>query len=89
MYIPLFSSIHIFSPVCLSSIELLSSSITNLFLAFTIILTPLLHTSLLPELMQVYLVVPTTAVEPDFEQVVPGFTAAFDMPIGQQLPSGG
>ena len=30
--------------------------------------------------MQVYLVVPTTAVEPAFEQVVPGFTAAFEIP---------
>jgi hypothetical protein len=48
--------------------------------AFTIILTPLLHTSFLPDLMQVYLVVPTTAVEPAFEQVVPGFTAAFEIP---------
>jgi hypothetical protein len=48
--------------------------------AFTAILTPLFHTSFLPDFMQVYLVVPTTAVEPAFVQVVPGFTAALEMP---------
>ena len=48
--------------------------------AITDILTPLFHTSFLPDFMQVYLVVPTTAVEPAFVQVVPGFTAAFEMP---------
>jgi hypothetical protein len=47
---------------------------------FTEIFEPLFHTNFLPDLTQVYLVVPTTAVEPAFEQVMPGFTAAFEMP---------
>ena len=49
-------------------------------LTFTVIFKPLFHTSFLPDFIHVYLVVPTTTVEPAFEQVAPGFTAAFEMP---------
>ena len=47
---------------------------------FTEIFEPLFQTSFLPDFIHVYLVVPTTTVEPAFEQVAPGFTAAFEIP---------